>query len=162
MQAQRIEVEIKKLRRQDYDRALDIARRSFMAHVGAGLTEEGQQSFLRYAEKRAFLLRQAAGHESYGAFQGGEMVGMMEIRRRSHLSMLFVEPELVGRGVGGALLRHCIRLCSPKLLPRALTLNASPYAMGFYRHLGFSETGPANCEGGLTSTPMQLMLKGRI
>jgi GNAT superfamily N-acetyltransferase len=51
------------------------------------------------------------------------------------LDMLFVEPQSIGDGVGGALLRHAAMLARGEGA-LALRITADPFAVPFYEHLG--------------------------
>jgi len=60
------------------------------------------------------------------------------------LEMLFVRPELRGRGLGGRLARHAVA----RLGVRAVDVNEqNPEALAFYRHLGFAVAGRSPLDG---------------
>jgi GNAT superfamily N-acetyltransferase len=54
---------------------------------------------------------------------------------REELDMLFVDPAFIGRGVGGALMRHAIDV-SRDLGASALVIVSDPFAVPFYEHCG--------------------------
>ncbi|WP_374443187.1 GNAT family N-acetyltransferase [Stella sp.] len=62
------------------------------------------------------------------------------MRRRARLADLFVAPEAMGRGVGGALLAR-LRRHARAAGQRTLTLEADPFAAGFYRRCGARVVG---------------------
>ena len=158
-----LQLTIRKAESREYKTALSLAERSFMAYVGIHHSEEGRQSFLRYADYTSFLARQSSGHESFVALdEKGTIVGMAEVRQRRHISMLFVEPSLVGKGIGRALLEFCLAKCRSYFTRKAITLNASDYAREFYRKMGFMAIGPRKTEDGLSSTPMQRNLTAKL
>lgn len=67
------------------------------------------------------------------AEEAGEPVGFMGVTGE-RLEMLFLSPEVRGRGLGRALLEIGIRTYGV----RELTVNEeNPAAVGFYRHMGF-------------------------
>lgn len=158
-----MQLTIRKAERQEYKEALNLSERSFMAYVGIHHSEEGQQSFLRYADYMSFVYRQSSGHECFLALdEKGVIVGMAEVRQRRHISMLFVEPGLVGNGIGRALLEYCLAKCRSYFTRKAITLNASDYALEFYRKMGFMPIAPRKTEDGLSSTPMQKILTAKL
>ncbi|HAB02792.1 MAG TPA: acetyltransferase [Pseudomonas sp.] len=62
----------------------------------------------------------------------------------NHVEMLFVEPDLRGKGIGRALLDHA-RSTRSQL---SVDVNEqNPEAVGFYRHYGFAQTGRSPLDG---------------
>ncbi|MEN4902857.1 acetyltransferase [Luteimonas sp. TWI1416] len=62
----------------------------------------------------------------------------------SHVEMLFIEPDLRGRGIGRALLDHA------RGSRRDMTVDVNeqnPEAVGFYLHYGFVQTGRSPLDG---------------
>lgn len=67
-------------------------------------------------------------------------IGLIE----NHVEMLFIEPDLRGRGIGRALLDHA--RSSRKRM--SLDVNEqNPEAVGFYLHYGFVQTGRSPLDG---------------
>lgn len=62
----------------------------------------------------------------------------------NHVEMLFIEPDLRGKGIGRALLDHA--RSSRRLL--SVDVNEqNPEAVGFYLHYGFVQTGRSPLDG---------------
>ncbi len=61
-----------------------------------------------------------------------------------HMEALFVDPARHGGGIGRALVAHALAL-HPKLTVDVNEQNRQ--AVGFYRHLGFAETGRSALDG---------------
>lgn len=57
----------------------------------------------------------------------------------AELDALFVDPNFIGSGVGGALLRHVLQAVSNKF--NALSFDADPHATPFYEHFGAQTVG---------------------
>lgn len=53
---------------------------------------------------------------------------------------LFVEPSVIGRGVGGRLLAHARRTAADRTFT-VLTIDADPHAVDFYLHAGALRVG---------------------
>ncbi|MBK0053739.1 acetyltransferase [Stenotrophomonas sp. S39] len=62
----------------------------------------------------------------------------------SHMEALFIDPAARGSGVGRLLLQHALAE-HPQLTTDVNAQNAQ--AVGFYRHLGFVETGRSPVDG---------------
>ncbi|AXA64531.1 acetyltransferase [Pseudomonas oryzihabitans] len=62
----------------------------------------------------------------------------------NHVEMLFIEPDLRGKGIGRALLDHARSLRSQM----SVNVNEqNPEAVGFYLHYGFVQTGRSPLDG---------------
>ncbi|MDH4764717.1 acetyltransferase [Pseudomonas sp. CBMAI 2609] len=62
----------------------------------------------------------------------------------NHVEMLFIEPDLRGKGIGRALLDHARSLRSQM----SVDVNEqNPEAVGFYLHYGFVQTGRSPLDG---------------
>ena len=87
------------------------------------------------AEIKPFVPQALAGVETLVvAEKDGEPVGFMGVQD-GRLEMLFLDPDVRGRGLGRQLLAHGIE----RLGVTELTVNEqNPQAVGFYEHVGFS------------------------
>ena len=75
---------------------------------------------------------------------------LVESDARMVLDNLWVIPELIGQGIGRWACEHAIRLARD-VGREALWVLPEPPAEGFYRHLGFADTGermPSRVPGG--------------
>jgi len=151
---------IVKIQKNEYRRALVMVRESFNALCAKDFTESGGASFLRYASLHNFSARQKKGHVTFIAKEGARLAGMVELRETGHITMLFVSPETIGRGCGSALLTHAIDRCKQANGKKqsSITLNASPYAHGFYLKKGFFDDGETVDDDGLIYTPMRMYI----
>jgi GNAT superfamily N-acetyltransferase len=107
------------------------------------------------------LLRRHLSGESFImiAEEGGEPVGVIDIRDGSHIRLFFVRRDYQGKGVGGRLLQLAVerlRWENPGL--DAVTVNSSPYAIPIYQRMGFEATQPEQVKNGIRHTPMTLLL----
>ena len=62
----------------------------------------------------------------------------------NHVEMLFIEPDLRGKGIGRALLDHA---CSLRSQMSVDVNEQNPEAVGFYLHYGFAQTGRSPLDG---------------
>lgn len=65
-----------------------LVMRVFDELVRADCTEEGVAEFMRAA--RAFVVEHQPGHQVTVAERGGRLLGMIDVRDTSHVSLLFV------------------------------------------------------------------------
>ena len=86
------------------------------------------------AEIKPFVPQALTGVETLVVAEGDDaLVGFMGVQD-GRLEMLFLDPEVRGRGLGRQLLEHGIA----HLGVTELTVNEqNPQAVGFYEHLGF-------------------------
>ena len=93
-----------------------------------------------------------------GAYDGEHMVGMIALRNESHISLLFVDKEYHYRGIGRSLVMAMTDYVKQELGKIAVSVNASPYAVGFYHKIGFHDVGLQTHSSGIIYTPMRLNL----
>lgn len=76
----------------------------------------------------------AVEHLVVAETENGDLIGFLGAENR-RLEMLFLSPDIQGKGLGRQLLEYGIR----RFGIRELTVNEqNPQAVGFYQHMGFS------------------------
>jgi GNAT superfamily N-acetyltransferase len=95
--------------------------------------------------------------ELRGAVAGWHRVTLHD--QRAELEDLWLEPALIGTGLGRMLFEHAVKVAAAHGA-RRLEWDAEPYAEGFYRAMGGEEIGrsPSAAEVGRTLPRMQLQL----
>lgn len=151
-------IELRELRPAELSAAIEKVVEVFSEFVRPDLTEGGWTKLLEYLDTGAAIAR-AGDHVTIGAFDGGALVGVLEIRRTTHISLLVVDKRNFGRGVARRLLTEaCERCHQADASIEQLTVNASRYAIEAYRRLGFLETAEEMVVDGIRFTPMALSL----
>ena len=89
------------------------------------------------------------------ALDGERIIGAGTIRNRNHLSLLFVDESYHRRGVGRAILTALCNYLKLEAGERYMSLKASPYAVNFYRRLGFRVVKPEEEYSGIRVTAME-------
>ena len=87
---------------------------------------------------------------TYVADEDGSVVGFatwIDAGDRTELDDLFVDPGWTRRGIATALVLRIVDVLRARSAT-CLEVTANPHALGFYRHMGFVETGDAKTEFG--------------
>ena len=134
----------------------------FDRHVAPCFLERGITEFRKYANVEALAGRLEAGAVVVAARVSGGLAGVAEVRRYRHLGMLFVDSSRQRQGIGGALIRKVLEICSAhEGETPVLTVNASPNATGFYESMGFTVRGPEQTLNGIRFVPMDYALNAK-
>ena len=106
-----------------------------------------------------------AAHEVWVLELAGEVAGWHRVTlhdERAELEDLWLEPPMIGTGLGRLLFEHAIGVAE-SAGATAIEWDAEPYAEGFYRAMGGEEIGrsPSAAEAGRTLARMRLGLAQR-
>lgn len=152
--------EIRPARPEEIDAAIEIVREVFEEFVRPDLGAGGWDQLLKYVNGDAARDRLASDHLMFVAEQDGGIIGVLEVRQASHISLLVVAPDWFGKGVARELMRKGVETClgaNPAL--DRITVHASRYAVEVYRRLGFEAIGGELEMDGIRFTPMARSLK---
>ena len=95
-----------------------------------------------------------------GAYLGNKIVGIISLRNKTHISLLFVDKYYHKRGIGRALIVSLSKYVKAEIGQNRITVNASPYGVDFYHRLGFQDIEPEKQQDGIIFTPMFLNIEG--
>jgi GNAT superfamily N-acetyltransferase len=136
-----------------------LVHRVFNLSVAPLYTEKGRRSFKDYADPEELSARINSDHFVLVALAEDDIVGMIEVRRNSHIALFFIAPEHQGAGIGNKLLEKALkRACAENPRLRELTVNSSPNAVAAYERMGFASSGPEQDINGVRSVPMKRVL----
>ena len=144
----------------DEQRVSLLIRDVFMDFVAQYYSEEGVKEFLSYITPERLAERMQSNHVGFLAELGEILVGVIEIRRFEHITLLFVDGLYQQRGIAAELLRKALEYAKrnrPGL--DALTVNSSPNAVAAYRKLGFTQAEPEQTQHGIRYIPMELAIE---
>lgn len=145
--------------REEWDDAMALAWRTFMRFEAQDYTQEGIKSFQDFITDsvlhRMFLM---GSYQLFVAYENNRVVGMISLRNETHISLLFVEAACHRRGIGRALIEYLSDYVKKEEGCRRITVNAAPYAVGFYHKLGFYDIQEEQASDGIRYTPMEKML----
>lgn len=135
--------------------ALSLTEKVFMEFEAPTYSEEGVRNFRNDCiENEAFKNNYASGRFlMLGAFDDDKIIGMLAEKNGNHICLLFVDKDYHRQGVATALMREMVVALKLKGADR-ITVHSSPYALPFYKHFGFVETGEQQTENGITFIPM--------
>ena len=149
--------QVRMLNRNEWATAINLAWRIFLQFEAPEYSEKGIRSFRDFIEdprlKRMFIKGQ---YLAFGAFDGDKLVGMAGVRNESHISLLFVDEKYHKKGIGNALLQYVFEYVGAFGINR-FTVNAAPYATGFYHKVGFLDDDKEVVADGIRFTPMHLV-----
>ncbi|MEQ9618473.1 MAG: GNAT family N-acetyltransferase [Deltaproteobacteria bacterium] len=139
----------------------NLVARSFNEFIAPEFSEDGIEEFFRYANPRELAKRSLGNHITIVAETDGAIAGIIEIRGRRHISMLFVDKEFHRRGIAKELVGTALeRIGSGSGTPEKITVNSSTFAVPFYESLGFVQTSGPKTIHGVLHIPMALKLSG--
>jgi GNAT superfamily N-acetyltransferase len=143
----------------DEAEARQLAIRVFKDLVAPGFSQEGVAEYLAYLRPAALVERSHEGHVVLLATVRDRIVGMIEIRNYSHVSLLFVDRPFQRQGTARELLRRALGLCRAHLPElREVTVHAAPDSVHIYERLGFQPTDGEQTVNGIRFTPVRLEL----
>lgn len=140
----------------EWDAAISLSWEVFEKFEAQEYGEEGTSNFRDFIYDD--VLREMFIKGEYKVFvacKDKEIIGVISLRDMTHISLLFVREDYhkqgVGRNLVGLVQEHASRVLGMELI----TVNSSPYAVGFYHRLGFIDTGLQTTTDGITYTPME-------
>lgn len=130
---------IKRILQSDLYRALTLSRRVFNRFQREDYGILGTIEFYRYTDYNS--IKNKILYDDFiifGFYLIDELIGIIAIRNRKHISLLFVDEAYQHIGVGRILVNYSRAYCQKNSIIRCLSVNSSMYAIEFYKRLGFS------------------------
>jgi GNAT superfamily N-acetyltransferase len=134
--------------------ALNLAETVFMAYVAPEYSQEGVKTFLEYIQYDAIkklidenILR------FWVCMDGRTVVGMIAMRQKAHISLMFVDSRCHRRGIARRLFQAAMDAAQNI---KETTVHSSLYAVPFYQSLGYRATGPEQTVNGIRFVPMAM------
>jgi GNAT superfamily N-acetyltransferase len=149
-------IEIRRFRLEEADLVSALVRGVFSEHVAPTFEPEGVAEMLRHVLPEAIACR-AETHDTFVAWQGARPVGVIEVRDRDHVSMLFVRTSHMGLGIATALLARAVEAARTAGRP-AMTVHSSLNARSFYERAGFVAADEPQQVSGFAFVPMRKRL----
>ncbi len=143
-------------REEEWAPAMQMVWRTFLKFEGRDYTEEGIKNFFEFITDDNLYEGFLKGtYQVMAALDGEKVVGIGSIRSRNHLSLLFVEEEYHRRGVGRAIMNALFSYLKEEAGEKFISVQAAPYAVNFYKKLGFHVVRPEQEISGIRVTAME-------
>lgn len=141
-------MEIKRIETGKMAEALELIWDVFLEFEAPDYTKEGVKEFKRTIED----IHWGEERDFYGAFEENEaLLGVIATKDTTHIALFFVDGKHHKQGIGRKLFDKVEELNQSGFF----TVNSSPYAHNFYKHLGFEDTNIEQCVNGLKFYPMR-------
>lgn len=126
--------------------AIDLIWNVFLQFEAPEYSEEGIAHFRESLNDK----ERTMAMKWYGAFDKGNLVGVLTVRQPQHIGGFFVKESYQGTGFG----RMLFETMKKDYEKQEFTVNSSPYAVPIYEHLGFTPTDSEQTVSGIRFTPM--------
>lgn len=151
--------QIRSAYRDEWDDAMVLAWKTFLRFEADVYSPEGVKHFRDFITDttlhRMFIM---GAYQMFVALDRDKIVGMITLRNSTHISLLFVDEKYHRRGIGRALMGYLTNYLLTEVGAAYVTVNASPYGVGFYHKLGFKDIRPEEEKDGIIYTPMKFIL----
>lgn len=147
---------VRKAKRDEWEEAMALAWTVFQKFDAKDYTKEGINSFLNFiSDNGLYKMFITDEYKLFIAESGGKIVGVSSLRMRNHISLLFVDEKFHHIGVGRKLIDFMVDYLQKEEKLDYCTVNAAPYAIGFYHKLGFEDLGKEQENEGIRFVPMR-------
>jgi ribosomal protein S18 acetylase RimI-like enzyme len=141
---------------EEWEPAMKLIWRTFLKFEASDYSEEGIQNFLDFiTDEKLFHAFVRGEYQMMVALDHEQIVGVASVRNRNHLSLLFVDEAYHRRGIGRRLLEVFCAYLKTEEGENSMSLQAAPYAVNFYRRIGFQVVSPEEEVGGIRVTSME-------
>jgi len=144
---------------EQWDETIKMIWRTFMKFEAADYSERGIQNFdafLNDGELYEWYLQ--GKYRMLVAMDGDRVIGEISVRSGNFISLLFVEEDYHRQGIGRELIRQMGKYLKHQRKESYMTVNAAPYAVDFYKKLGFRIVRPEEEIAGIRVTAMEKLL----
>lgn len=155
----KVPYEIRWARAEEWEPAMAMVWKTFMRFDASDYTVEGIRNFhefIRGAQLYHSFLE--GNYQMMVALEQQKIVGMISVRNRNHISLLFVDEKYHKNGIGRELIHAMCKYLKKEVGTDFLTVRAAPYAKQFYLKLGFFCISIEQEIAGIRTTLMKKML----
>lgn len=150
-------MDIRRLGQNELLPALHLAWEVFADEIAPTVSPEGVESFSKFIKYDYISQIWQRGHLIFfGAYEDGEICGMLALRADGHIALFFVKKQYQGRGAGRMLFGAAYHCCAELLLADRMTVNAAPGAVEKYIHMGMRPAGQEQEKDGMRYVPMEM------
>lgn len=147
---------IRTINENEWEEAMNLAWDTFILYEAPEYSKEGITSFRNFVRDPILKTLFIEGkYNILAAFNNNIIVGIIGVRNETHISLLFVDSEYHKKGIARRLVEKTFERTYEKYGKREMTVNSSPYAVGFYHKMGFVDTDIEQTTDGIRYTPMK-------
>lgn len=151
--------EIRFAYKEEWQKVIALAWKTFLKFEAPDYSKEGVESFNNFITDQTLYKMFVSGtYQLMVALDNSTIIGIISVRDINHVSLLFVEESFHKKGVGTNLIKElCSYLFREEHITR-ITVNSSPFAVGFYHKLGFNDLDTELTADGIRYTPMEFFI----
>ena len=154
-----IPYEVRWARKEEWAPAMKMIWKTFMKFEGEDYSAEGIKNFFEFiTDDDLYVSFLKGSYQMMVALDQEKIIGAASVRNGNHLSLLFVDEEYHRRGIGRELLKRLCEYLKLEAGEEYMSLNAAPYAVDFYRKLGFCIVRPECEDSGIRVPTMKKVL----
>lgn len=151
--------QIRSAYRDEWQDAMALAWKTFLQFEADVYTPEGVKNFENFiTDSTLYRMFVKGEYQLFIALDQHKIVGMITLRDSTHISLLFVDAAYHRKGIGRALIKYLTNYLLAEVGAYRVTVNASPYGVGFYHKIGFRDLSPEEVRDGIIYTPMEFIL----
>lgn len=149
----------RKMVEEDIDNVYEVIKDTFFEFIAQDYSREGIDEFMKYASKENLLERFKRGNISIVSEDNNRIMGLIEMRDLTHISLYFVDKNYKGKGIGKNLYKKAMESIKKiKNDIKEVTVNSSPYAVEVYEKLGFEKVKEQMEVNGIKFIPMKAIV----
>lgn len=149
---------IRTMTQKDLKTVSAVCLRSFRYSVADTLSLKGAKTFASVTTPESFADRMQKDNLMFVAEDGGQPVGVIELKEGRHIAMFFIEPAYQKQGIGKKLLAEAFDHARQE----EVTVNASLTSVPAYQRFGFKPNGEISESGGLVYQPMARIVEAQL
>lgn len=140
------------LTHKNINEVIQLIKQTFLEFVAPDYDESGIKNFFKFAEDEELLKKLLF----YAALHDDKITGILAVDDKvNHICLFFVDKAFQNTGIGSALFKKFLN----ESIPKAVTVNSSPFAVNIYEKLGFTATSSRQVSDGIVYIPMRYSSK---
>ena len=151
--------QIRSAYRGEWQDAMALAWKTFLRFEADVYSPQGVKNFENFITDSTLHRMFVMGvYQMFVAVKDSKIIGMITLRESSHISLLFVDEAYHRQGIGRGLIGYLADYLRTEVGAWRMTVNSSPYGVGFYHKMGFRDIRPEEMKDGIIYTPMEFIL----
>ena len=151
--------QIRNAYREEWQDAMALAWKTFLRFEADVYSPEGVKNFENFiTDSTLYRMFVMGAYQMFVAVEHSRLVGMITLRDTTHISLLFVDEAYHRQGIGRGLIGYLADYLRTEVGAERVTVNSSPYGVGFYHKMGFRDIRPEETIDGIIYTPMEFIL----